>query len=121
MANQAATNSSPMTPSPLAIKPLVVNLSKAPVNSANNSVSSPPSQLIPDSGCSGHYMMTNTSVINSTPVTPGIFVQLPDGSSIESSHKANLNISGLPAATSECHTFPSLKSRSLLSMDWTIM
>eukprot|EP00978_Attheya_sp_CCMP212_P043503 scaffold285366_cov39-Attheya_sp.AAC.1 len=97
-----------MTPS-LAIKPLV-NLSKAPVNSANNSVSSPPSQLIPDSGCSGHYMMTNTPVINSTPVSPGIFVQLPDGSSIESSHKATLNIPGLPTAATECHIFPALKS-----------
>jgi hypothetical protein len=60
--------------------------------------------------------MTDTPVINSTPVSPGIFVQLPDGSSIESSHKANLNIPGLPTAASECHIFPSLTSGSLLSI-----
>eukprot|EP00978_Attheya_sp_CCMP212_P037758 scaffold181064_cov60-Attheya_sp.AAC.2 len=61
-------------------------------------------------------MMTNTPVINSTPVSPGIFVQLPDGSSIKSSHKANLNIPGLPAAASKCHIFPSLTSLFLLSI-----
>eukprot|EP00978_Attheya_sp_CCMP212_P035929 scaffold159185_cov28-Attheya_sp.AAC.1 len=55
-------------------------------------------------------------IINSTPVSPGIFVQLPDGSLIESSHKSNLNIPGLPAAASEYHIFPALKSGSLLSI-----
>eukprot|EP00978_Attheya_sp_CCMP212_P041793 scaffold244225_cov45-Attheya_sp.AAC.2 len=59
-------------------------------------------------------MMTNTPVINSTPTSPGIFAQLPDVSLIESSHKANLNIPGLPAAASECHIFPALTSDLVL-------
>eukprot|EP00978_Attheya_sp_CCMP212_P035592 scaffold155660_cov58-Attheya_sp.AAC.4 len=61
-------------------------------------------------------MMTNTPVINFSPVSPDIFVQMPDGSLIESSHKAYLNIPDLPAAVSECHIFPSLTSGSLLSI-----
>eukprot|EP00978_Attheya_sp_CCMP212_P006284 scaffold14236_cov54-Attheya_sp.AAC.6 len=60
--------------------------------------------------------MTDAPVIISSPANPGIQVQLPDGSSIESSHKANLNIPGLPAAASESHIFPSLTSGSLLSI-----
>eukprot|EP00978_Attheya_sp_CCMP212_P005327 scaffold11894_cov53-Attheya_sp.AAC.5 len=67
-------------------------------------------------GCSSHYVMANAPVINSSPANPGIQVQLPDGSLIESTQKANLNITGLPAAASECHIFPSLASGSLLSI-----
>jgi hypothetical protein len=54
--------------------------------------------------------------MNSSPVHPGIQVHLPDCSIIESSHKANLNLPDLPAEAGECHIFPALTSRSLLSI-----
>ena len=47
---------------------------------------------------------------------PPIDVVLPDGSEIQSTHTALLNIPSLPTKAREAHLFPSLTSGSLISM-----
>ena len=77
------------------------------------------SSLITDTGCSGHYFMTDyvmpsAPVHDMQPASPGIAVTLPDGNKIISSHTDNLNIPGLPSASSQCHIFPELAYVSFL-------
>jgi hypothetical protein len=63
--------------------------------------------------------MSNAPVSNISPDPPdtSLHVNLPDGSTIQSSHSAKFNLPGLPPAAMECHIFPALASGSLLSVD----
>ena len=104
----------------------LANLSKPPIIFSNKE--SPPyytitsgSSIIPDTGCSGHYVMTyyvmsSTSVHEIQSSTPVIAVTLLDGNKIPSSHTENLNITGLPSESSQYQISPELASNSLLSI-----
>ena len=70
---------------------------------------------IADTGCTGHYLMTNAPTTNSQPTTEGITVQLPDGSTMVSTHTAYLPLN-LPPEACVAHLFPALTTASLISI-----
>eukprot|EP00978_Attheya_sp_CCMP212_P029635 scaffold105942_cov70-Attheya_sp.AAC.1 len=72
--------------------------------------------MIPDTGCSGHYLMNSAPISQIKPANPSLNVTLPNGQIIKSSHTGYLDIPGLPASARDCHIFPDLKSGSLLSI-----
>ena len=52
---------------------------------------------IADSGYSDHYAASNADVSNITPTTNPVIAALPNGNTITSSHKAELNLSNISA------------------------
>jgi hypothetical protein len=60
--------------------------------------------------------MVNGPHYNSVPSSNSISVQMPSGTTIQSTHQALLNIPQLPEAARVCHLFPALSSGSLLSI-----
>ena len=87
-------------------------------------VSSPPLHIekpdtfptIPDTGCSGHYIMTSDPVSNLKIALHPLEVTLPNKQIIKSTHTGLLDIPELPITARECHIFPDLGSGSLLSI-----
>ena len=84
--------------------------------------SSPPNRLTPfhhnniaDTGCTGHYVTTDAPLTNVHPVSPGLSVHLPDGSTIVSTHVGTLPFA-LPPDACVAHIFPTLTSGSLVSI-----
>ena len=72
--------------------------------------------MVLDTGCTGHYLTIAAPHTNLTAATPGITVLLPDGSTITSTHTAELAIPGLPLSARQAHIFPTLASGSLISV-----
>ena len=81
--------------------------------------------LIADTGATGHFLSTDfimidhtsQGVINIQPTDTPINVELPDASTIASTHTGNLDINCLPTNTAtEAHLFPALGPTSLLSI-----
>ena len=60
--------------------------------------------------------MVDGPYTNATPVSQGIDVLLPSGQKIRSSHTAEISLPGLPPTAIQCHIFPDLIARSLLSI-----
>jgi len=58
----------------------------------------------------------NTPVHNTTPSLHPISIQNPDGSVMQSTHDAELNIPGLPRAARIGHIVPALSTKPLLSI-----
>jgi hypothetical protein len=88
-----------------------------------NAASSPPfsttsssSQLIADTGCTGHYFTINGPATCVQPSIQPLAVLLPNGASILSSHTGELDIPHIPLSARLCHLFPGLQSGSLLSI-----
>jgi hypothetical protein len=104
------------------------NISKNPTNLFQSTticdVSSPPPNIekpetfpaIPDTGCSGHYIMTSDPVSNLKIALHPLEVTLPNKQIIKSTHTGLLDIPELPITARECHIFPDLGSGSLLSI-----
>ena len=76
----------------------------------------PANTIIADTGATGHYLMVDGPYTNATPVSQGIDVLLPSGQKIRSSHTAEISLPGLPPTAIQCHIFPDLIARSLLSI-----
>ena len=70
---------------------------------------------IADSGTSGHFLGINSACVNKLRTNEGINVQLPDGSSITSTHTASLNLPQLPPDARTAHIFPEL-THALISI-----
>ena len=68
-----------------------------------------------DSGCSSHFITTDTPTLSTTPNT-STTVQLPDGTTLTSSHTAIIDLHpALPPAAQTAHVLPELQN-SLLSV-----
>jgi hypothetical protein len=76
----------------------------------------PPTSVIVDTGCTGHFLMMQGPYRNPVPANPAIHVTLPSGQSIQSTHTAELDIPHLPRDARTCHVFPDLTAGSLLSV-----
>jgi hypothetical protein len=87
--------------------------SPSPVNLG----SSPPSiPSIADTGATGHFCPIDAPLINIQPTQHSIPVSLPDGTTIHSSHIAELDLPFLPHQARVAHIFPHLSSGSLISI-----
>jgi hypothetical protein len=69
-----------------------------------------------DSGCTGHFILVNAPCLNKVESRTPLMVRLPNGSIMESSHTADLDIPELNAAASKAHVFPGMVNHSLLSV-----
>jgi hypothetical protein len=69
-----------------------------------------------DSGCTGHFQLFNAPCLNKVKSRNPLTVRLPNGSTMESSHTAELDIPELNAAASKAHVFPGMAHHSLLSV-----
>jgi hypothetical protein len=71
---------------------------------------------IVDSGCTCHFLLVNAPCLNKVKSRTPLTVRLPNGSTMESSHTAELDIPELNAAASKPHVFPGMANHSLLSV-----
>jgi hypothetical protein len=68
------------------------------------------------SGCTGHFLLVNAPCLNKVESRTPLTVRLPNGTTMESSHTADLDIHELNTAASKAH-FPSgMAHHSLLSV-----
>lgn len=74
------------------------------------------STAIADSGCTGHFLQIDSPCLNKTPTSNGLRVLLPDGSTIQATHTALLDMPNLPIAARQAHIFPQLKHNALISI-----
>ena len=74
------------------------------------------STAIADSGCTGHFLQVDSPCIDKIPTNNGLRVLLPDGSTIQASHTALLDLPDLPLAARQAHIFPQLKHNALISI-----
>ena len=75
-------------------------------------------QLIIDTAATGHYLITDhIHLLKSIYTTPSLYVRLPDGSRILSSHSGDIQIfkDKLPRSATKSYIFPDLK-QSLISV-----
>jgi len=87
----------------------------------NHIVKSPPTKLesvkaIADSGANINLGTLDTPCHNLHPTKNGIHAKLPDGSVIQATHTAVLNLPGLSETARTLHIFPQLQSGALLSL-----
>jgi hypothetical protein len=68
-----------------------------------------------DSGCTGHFLLTNAPCLNKVRSQTPLTVRLPNSATMESCHTADLDIPKLNAAASKAHVFPGMAHHSLLS------
>jgi hypothetical protein len=71
---------------------------------------------IVDSGCTGHFLLVNAPCLNKVETQTPLTVRLPNGTTMDSSHTAELDIPKLNAAASKAHVFPGMAHDSLLSV-----
>jgi hypothetical protein len=76
----------------------------------------PHETAIVDSGCTGHFLLVKAPCLNKVKSQTPLTVRLPNGTTMESSHTAELDISELSAAASKAHVFPGMDNHSLLSV-----
>jgi hypothetical protein len=69
-----------------------------------------------DSGCTGHFLLVTAPCLNKVKSRNPLTVRLPNGTTMESSHTADLDIPELNAAASKSHVFPGMAHHSLLSV-----
>ena len=69
-----------------------------------------------DSGMTGHFLHPTSPADNIKLTVILLHVQLPDGSTIASTHTATLTILGLPQDAAQVHIFPDLHVGALLSI-----
>ena len=70
---------------------------------------------IADSGTTGHFLQMESTCSNRKRNRDGVRVQLPDGSTIQSTHTALINFPQLPMEARRAHLFPNIK-HALLSI-----
>jgi hypothetical protein len=71
--------------------------------------------VIVDSGCTGHFLLINAPFHNKTKYINPLRVRLPNGSTMEPTHTASLDIPEL-SASAMAHVFPAMANNSLLSV-----
>jgi hypothetical protein len=76
----------------------------------------PHETAIVDSRCISHFLLVNAPCSNKVKSQTPLTGRLPNGSTMESSHTAQLNIPHLNAAASLAHVFPGMANHSLLSV-----
>jgi hypothetical protein len=69
-----------------------------------------------DSGCTGHFLLVNAPCLNKIKSRTPLTVRLPSGTTMDSSHTAELDIPELNADASKAHVFPGMDTHSLLSV-----
>jgi hypothetical protein len=69
-----------------------------------------------DSGCTGHFLLSNATCLNKKVTRNPLKVRLPNGKTMESTHTAFWDIPELSKAASSAHIFPAMKNNSLLSV-----
>jgi len=70
--------------------------------------------VIVDSGCTSHFLGINTHYI--TECAPGITAKLPNNMTMEATHTALKDIPHVPITARQCHIFPEMQSKALLSI-----
>jgi hypothetical protein len=71
-----------------------------------------------DSGCTNHFLLVTAPCLNKVISRNPLTDRLPNGTTMESSHSADLDIPGLNTAASKAHVFPGMAHHSLLSVGW---
>jgi hypothetical protein len=72
--------------------------------------------LIADTGCTGHFLQQTVPVYNKTPSARPLLVNLPDGTTMASSHSAQIHLPNVPHTAGMAHIFSSLNTASLISI-----
>jgi hypothetical protein len=76
----------------------------------------PHETAIMDSGCTGHFLLVNAPCMNKIKSQNPLTVRLPNGTTMESTHTATLNIPELKKSASIAHISPGMANHSLLSV-----
>jgi hypothetical protein len=71
---------------------------------------------IADYGCTGHFLLVNAPCLNKVKSQNPLTVRLPNGTTMESSHTAELDIPELNASAYIAHVFPGMANHSLFSV-----
>jgi hypothetical protein len=69
-----------------------------------------------DSGCTGHFLLSNAQSLNKKVTNNPLTVIFPNGQTMESTHTAFLYIPELSKAASAAHIFSAMENNSLLSV-----
>jgi hypothetical protein len=69
-----------------------------------------------DSGCTGHFLLSNVSCFQKSVTTNPLTVRLPNGQTMKSTHTAIRDIPQLSKAAKAAHIFPAMENNSLLSV-----
>jgi hypothetical protein len=69
-----------------------------------------------DSGCTGHFLLSNFPCLNKNLTTNPLTVRLPNGQTMKSTHTATLDITQLSKSAKAAHIFPAMENNSLLSV-----
>jgi hypothetical protein len=77
----------------------------------------PSSSLIADTGCTGHFLAIDATGLQNVRATNNpLSVQLPNATTMASSHIANISLPQLPPIACIAHLFRALGNTSLLSI-----
>jgi hypothetical protein len=68
------------------------------------------------SGCTGHFSLTHAPCLNKKVASNPLTVRLPNGQTMDSRHRAFLDIPELSKAASVAHIFSAMENNSLLSV-----
>ena len=105
----------------LSVPPSAYTSNHSSYNSSATAISSSTTTSIsayPDSACSGHYMALSDAQalhnVQRTSVHNSITVHVPNGSSMSSTHTAELCIPGIPLAARQCHLFAEMTTGASL-------
>jgi hypothetical protein len=71
---------------------------------------------IADTGCTSNFGTIDAPVLNKRPTTNPITIRNPNGSTMTSTHEADLDLPMLPPAARHIHIVPDLACTSLISM-----
>jgi hypothetical protein len=118
LATTHSANSTVTTTTAITNKPLHTNNTNNN-NNYSSSTQDTTSLANADTGATGHFMAISDLpyLINITPVAQPLTVTLPDGSTMQSTHTAELNFPQIPPTARTCHVFPALAATgSLLSI-----
>ena len=113
-------SSSTSTPSMTAPAPKFVSHSNKfnffPTKVLVTNLTTTSTRMIADSGCSNHYVMLKTPIINKQVATTPIKVLQPNGTSMISTHTCDLPLASLTPTACRGHIIPALTSGALLSL-----
>jgi hypothetical protein len=69
-----------------------------------------------NTGSTAHFFTTSLPITNIRPTTNPVCIHNPNGSTMHSTHEAELDLPQLPVYARRVHVIPDLQSRSLLSI-----
>ena len=73
-------------------------------------------KAIADSGCTNHFLGCNVKYTNVQLCAPGVTGKLPNNMSTEASHTDLLDMPHIPMKAKQCHLFPDIGNKALLSI-----